>query len=147
MESGRISDRPESRDVLLVEDEAAVRRAAFEFLSSIGYKVLGAADGLQALDVARSHSGPIHILVTDVVMPNMSGAQLAEQLLKERPGVKVLFVSGYAEKTVLQHGDIDLSARFLQKPFTLKALGQKIRTTLESQRDEACPSVTAEFPA
>lgn len=147
MESGRISDRPESRDVLLVEDEAAVRRAAFEFLSSIGYKVLGAADGLQALDVARSQSGPIHILVTDVVMPNMSGAQLAEQLLKERPGVKVLFVSGYAEKTVLQHGDIDLSARFLQKPFTLKALGQKIRTTLESQRDEACPSVTAEFPA
>ena len=133
--------------VLLVEDEAAVRRAAFEFLSSIGYKVLGAADGLQALDVARSHSGPIHILVTDVVMPNMSGAQLAEQLLKERPAVKVLFVSGYAEKTVLQHGDIDLSVRFLQKPFTLKALGQKIRTTLESQRDEACPSVTAEFPA
>ncbi|HET7442369.1 MAG TPA: response regulator [Terriglobales bacterium] len=125
--------------VLLVEDEAAVRRAAREFLSLSGYNVLEAQDGRHALELAQSHSGPIHIMVTDVVMPNMSGSQLAQQLLKERPSTKILFVSGYAEKTILQHGDIDLSACFLQKPFTLKALGQKIRSTLEADVNQSSP--------
>jgi FixJ family two-component response regulator len=75
-------------------------------------------------------------MITDVVMPTMSGSQLAAQLIKERPSVKVLFVSGYAEKTILQHGEIDLSTKFLQKPFTLKALGQKIRTILQPESPE-----------
>lgn len=129
--------------VLLVEDEAAVRRATAEFLNLSGYKVLEAKDGQHAIEVARSHSGPIHIMVTDVVMPKMSGSQLAEQLLKDRPSVKVLFVSGYAEKTILQHGEIDLSAKFLQKPFTLKALGQKIRTILESESRDLLTTTTS----
>jgi two-component system cell cycle sensor histidine kinase/response regulator CckA len=116
--------------LLLVEDEAAVGRSEKEFLESSGYTVLDARDGEDALQVARNHSGIIHLMITDVVMPRMGGAQLAEQLSPERPEMRVLFVSGYAENTVLQHGAIDMASQFLQKPFTLKSLARKAREVL-----------------
>ena len=119
-----------SETVLLVEDEPAVRRATAEFLTLQGYTVLEAKDGLDALSVAQHHGSTIHLLVTDVVMPNMSGGQLAKELAQLRPDTKLLFVSGYAGKTVLDHKVVDLETNFLQKPYTLTQLSLKIRAAL-----------------
>ena len=120
-----------SETVLLVEDEQAVRRATAEFLSLQGYTVLEAKDGVDALSVAKNHASTIHLVVTDVVMPNMSGGQLAKELAQLRPDAKLLFVSGYAGKTVLDHKVVDLETNFLQKPYTLKQLSLKIRAALD----------------
>ena len=117
--------------VLLVEDEAAVRASTSEFLVRCGYTVVPAENGEDALRASRDYSGPIQLMITDVVMPKMGGPQVATQLLAERPDMKTLFVSGYAENTVLQHGKIDVAARFLAKPFSLSALANKIREVLE----------------
>jgi two-component system, cell cycle sensor histidine kinase and response regulator CckA len=118
--------------IVLVEDEPAVRRATAEFLTRQGYGVLEAKDGLDALAVVKNHSGDIHLVITDVVMPNLSGGQLATELSQLRPDVKLLFVSGYAGQTVLDHKVFDLETNFLQKPFTLKQLSHKIRIALGS---------------
>ncbi len=126
-----------SETILLVEDEGAVRRAAAEFLGQQGYTVLEAKDGLDALAVAKSHGPLIHLVVTDVVMPNMSGGQLALELTQLRPEVKLLFVSGYAGKTVLDHKVFDLETNFLQKPYTLKQLSGKIRVALSQDAGQA----------
>jgi PAS domain S-box-containing protein len=120
-----------SETVLLVEDEPAVRRATAEFLRLNGYTVLEAKDGLDALSVARNTQSTIHLLVTDVVMPNMSGGQLATELSQLRPETKLLFVSGYAGRTVLDHKVVDLETNFVQKPYTLKHLSLKIRSALD----------------
>jgi YesN/AraC family two-component response regulator len=82
--------------------------------------------------MANTHTGRIDVMVTDVVMPHMSGAELAAEMSRRQPGIRVLFVSGYAEKTVLQHGVLDLSSSFLQKPFSLRDLGAKLRSVLEA---------------
>jgi two-component system, cell cycle sensor histidine kinase and response regulator CckA len=119
-----------SETVLLVEDEDALRHAAAEFLSLHGYTVLEACDGLEALAVVNSYGSTIHLIITDVVMPNMSGGELAKELEVRRPEAKVLFVSGYAGKTVIDHKVVDVDANFLQKPFTLKQLSNKIRDVL-----------------
>ncbi len=116
--------------ILLVEDEQAVRRSTAEFLRLQGYNVLEGKDGLDALSVVRKHGRTIHLLVTDVVMPNMSGGELAKELGRLLPEMKFLFVSGYAGKTVHDHKVADLEANFLQKPYTLKQLSQKIRVAL-----------------
>src|SRR5437660_820285 len=105
-----------SETVLLVEGEEAVRRAISEFLSGHGYTVLEAADGKAALAVARGYDSHIHLVVTDVVMPNLSGGQLAREFAKVSPKTRVLFVSGYAGKTVMDHDVFDLETNFLQKP-------------------------------
>ena len=118
--------------LLLVEDEASVRQASRQFLIRSGYSVLEASDGEDALRVSREHGGSIDLMITDVVMPRMSGPRLAERLAEERPEMKVLFVSGYAESTVLKHGEIDVATRFLQKPFSLKTLGRKVREVLDA---------------
>jgi len=122
--------------LLLVEDEAAVRQSEREFLLLSGYIVLEAADGEDALRIAAKYRGTIHLMITDVVMPRMGGAKLAGQLRAIRSDMKVLFVSGYAEATVLRQGAIDLNTSFLQKPFSLKALARKIRELIE-------PSISA----
>jgi two-component system, cell cycle sensor histidine kinase and response regulator CckA len=121
-----------SETVLLVEDEQAVRRATAEFLTLQGYTVLEAKDGVDALSVANNHGSTIDLLVTDVVMPNMSGGQLAEELVHLRPHTKLLFVSGYAGKTVIDHKVFDLETNFLQKPYTLKQFSLKIRGALSA---------------
>jgi YesN/AraC family two-component response regulator len=129
--------------VLLAEDEAAVRQSEKEFLDANGYTVLEAHNGDDALIVARKYSGTIHLMITDVVMPQMGGATLANRLSSERPDMKVLFVSGYAENTVLQHGTIDMTGQFLQKPFTLKSLARKIREILGRNEVAARAAVSA----
>ena len=120
-----------SETILLVEDETAVRRAAGEFLTLQGYTVLEAKDGIDALSIAGQHGLPIHLAITDVVMPHMSGGQLAKELGFLRPETRLLFVSGYAGKTVLDHHVAGLASNFLQKPFTLKQLSSKVRETLD----------------
>ena len=119
-----------SETILVVEDEQAVRRATTEFLTQQGYQVLEAKDGIDALSVSKKHLAPIHLLFTDVVMPNMSGGQLAKEMAQLRPETKLLFVSGYAGKTVLDHKVLDVETNFLQKPYSLKQLSLKIRYAL-----------------
>jgi two-component system, cell cycle sensor histidine kinase and response regulator CckA len=117
--------------LLLAEDEAAVRQSTREFLSMSGYVILEAKNGTEALALARSYKGTIDLMIADVVMPQMGGAKLAAELATERPTMRVLFVSGYAETTFQRHGTIDLGARFLQKPFSLKTLARKIREVID----------------
>lgn len=119
-----------SETILLVEDENAVRRAVSEFLRLRGYTVLEAKDGLDALAIAKGYGSTIHLVVSDVVMPNMSGGQLAKELRIRRPESKVLFVSGYAGKTLTDHKVVDLDMNLLQKPFTLKQLCGRVRSML-----------------
>ena len=121
--------------VLLVEDEEPLRRAAAEFLSLRGYSVLQARDGLDALAAAKNYTSTIDVAVTDVVMPHMSGGELAKELETLRPETKMLFVSGYAGQTVLDHQVVDVENNFLQKPFTLKQLAGKIRAVLDFGRN------------
>jgi CheY-like chemotaxis protein len=119
-----------SETLLLVEDEAAVRHPASEFLKKCGYTVIEAGDGLHAIEAAGKFPGRIDLMITDVVMPGMGGGQLAELLKDSRPETKVIFVSGYAETIVQNHQIIETRTNFLQKPFTLACLGRKIREIL-----------------
>lgn len=120
-----------SETILLVEDEHSVRRATAEFLRLQGYTVLEAKDGVDAIAVARKTPSTIHLLITDVVMPNMSGGELAKEISGLRPDTRLLFVSGYAGKTLLDHKVLDLETNFVQKPYTLKQLSLKIRSALK----------------
>jgi two-component system, cell cycle sensor histidine kinase and response regulator CckA len=121
--------------VLLVEDEGSLRRAAAEFLSLRGYTVLEAKNGVDALSITRTHSSPIHLAITDVVMPLMSGGELARELEKLRPETKLLFVSGYPGETVVDHKVVEVDTNFLQKPFTLKQLAKKVRNVLDHRNN------------
>jgi two-component system, cell cycle sensor histidine kinase and response regulator CckA len=118
-----------SEAVLLVEDEESVRQLVSETLESKGYRVMQAENGRAALDIVTSHPGTIDLLITDVVMPGMSGHQLAEQLRKDRPQLKVLYLSGYTEEALVD-GNLDRGKAFLQKPFTLQTLLRKVREVL-----------------
>lgn len=117
--------------VLLVEDEPHVRAVACRVLERAGYAVLVAADPLDALRIA-GEAGPIDLLLTDVVMPHMNGRELAERIRAVRPGLRVLFTSGYTDDAILRHGVLDEGVPFLQKPITPSALARRVRETLDS---------------
>ncbi len=117
--------------VLLVEDAAAVRAVTRQVLERQGYTVLEAANGAAALQTAAGHPGPIHLLLTDVVMPVLSGRQLADQLAKVRPDAKVLYASGYTDDAVVRHGVLEGGISYLQKPFTADSLARKVREVLD----------------
>jgi CheY-like chemotaxis protein len=121
-----------SETLLLVEDQDAVRAFARHVLLTAGYTVLEARDGEEALRVARQCQGPIHLLVTDVVMPGMSGPQLAEMLARDRPGLRALFVSGYADEALTRCGVPEAGPAFLQKPFNPVRLARKVRKVLDA---------------
>jgi two-component system, cell cycle sensor histidine kinase and response regulator CckA len=118
--------------ILLVEDEDAVRSMISRVLQGSGYRVLEACQGAEAIDACRTHTGPIHLMVTDVIMPQMSGRELAERMAVFRPSMKVLFMSGYPDNAIVHHGVLDPGTAFLQKPFTLTALENKVREVLEA---------------
>jgi two-component system cell cycle sensor histidine kinase/response regulator CckA len=122
---------PGTETILFVEDEQSVRELVSEYLSARGYQVLDAADGQQALEIAAAYAGKIHLLITDVVMPRLSGRELAARLTAARPDLKVLYISGYTDDSVFRHGVLQGGMDFLQKPFNLKALAAKVREVLE----------------
>ena len=117
--------------VLVVEDEDAVRRVVKIALETTGYRVIEARNGTEALEVARTHAGRIHLVVTDVVMPEMSGRELAGRLTKDFPGLRILYMSGYTDDAVVRHGIVDARVEFLQKPFSPLALTRKVREALD----------------
>ena len=124
---------PGTETILFVEDEQSVRELVRDYLGKSGYRVLQAADGVQALEVAAAHKGPIHILVTDVVMPRLSGRELVTRITGSRPAIKILYISGYTDDSIFRHGVLEGGVAFLQKPFNLKDLAQKIRQVLDGE--------------
>ncbi|PYO12028.1 MAG: hypothetical protein DMD31_17500, partial [Gemmatimonadetes bacterium] len=118
--------------ILLAEDDEMLRPLAKSVLERLGYTVLEAKDGDRALAVAGTHSGPVHLLVSDVVMPGGSGRDLARRLVAARPETKVLYVSGYTDDAIVQHGMLESGLHFLQKPFTPAVLARKIREVLDA---------------
>jgi signal transduction histidine kinase len=119
--------------ILLAEDDEAVRSIAVLALTRAGYRLLAADSGPMALQLAADHAGAIHLLVTDVVMREMSGRQLAEELGRVRPETRILYMSGYTENTIVHHGVLDPGVEFLAKPFTPTALVNKVRELLGPQ--------------
>ncbi len=123
---------PGSETVLVVEDEPAVLTLSRRALEAQGYVVLAASDADAALRVVERHGGMIHLLLTDVVMPGLSGRELADRLSAQRPGIRVLYMSGYPGDAVVQHGTLPLGSAFLQKPFSPDGLARKVRDVLDA---------------
>ena len=121
--------------VLIAEDDEAVRHLVQKALKKGGYTPLVAATGAEALRLAKEHRGPIHLLITDVIMPRMSGTELAKRLRKLRPEMAALYMSGYTDSALRHRGDIDSATQFLQKPFSPAALKRKVREMLDAMRD------------
>jgi PAS domain S-box-containing protein len=117
--------------ILLAEDDEGVRSLAGQSLQSLGYEILEAQSGAEALQTIERHRSPIHLLLTDVVMPQMSGIELAKRVTALLPEIKVLFMSGYTERATVHHDQLDASAAYLQKPFTVEGLAFKVREVLD----------------
>jgi two-component system cell cycle sensor histidine kinase/response regulator CckA len=130
--SESVAVEPGTETILLVEDEANLRYLARQFLEKQGYRVIDAADGAVAMQIAVAHEGVIHLLLTDVIMPGMNGRELAQRISEIRPNVKVLYMSGYTENVIGRNGTLDAGVRLLQKPFTLRDLKSKVREVLDS---------------
>jgi len=124
-----------SETVLLVEDEESVRELVRETLKTRGYRVIEASDGIAAMRVSEEYQGNIEILITDVVMPGMSGRELAKRVAAARPNIRVLYLSGYTEDAIIHEGALEPGTGFLQKPFTLQVLARKVREVLQGESD------------
>jgi two-component system, cell cycle sensor histidine kinase and response regulator CckA len=120
--------------ILVVEDDPSVRGLVQEALRLNGYEVLVARHGIEALLTGAKHPGPIHLLLTDVAMPQMSGPEVAEKLTVVRPEIKVLYMSGYPDHPVFEQGGVNRDTAFLQKPFTPNLLTQKVREVLDGKK-------------
>jgi PAS domain S-box-containing protein len=136
--------------VLLVEDENTLRGLVRQYLQNQGYTVLEAHSGAAALRSATYYTGPIHLLLTDVVMPGMNGRELAQQLLASRPDTRVLYMSGYTENVIGHNGTLDAGVNLLQKPFTLPALKTRVREALDKPLPQevamSAQSIQPHFP-
>jgi hypothetical protein len=115
----------------LAEDEAVVRQWVAEALTKQGYDVIAASSPAEAIELAQRYDKPIHLLLTDVVMPGMSGRELASRIRAVRSDIRVLYMSGYTENAVVHHGILDPNVVLLQKPFGEEMLSRKIRDVLE----------------
>ena len=138
------SDRPEPKGwlgsdghgpangcvVLIVDDDPAVLEVAAKVLERIGYEVLQATEGAQALELLRSHTGRLDLVLTDVVMPGMGGHELGERIAQERPGTRFLYMSAYTEDEAMLYGVRVAGMNFLRKPFSLRALADAVRQAL-----------------
>jgi CheY-like chemotaxis protein len=121
----------DGKTILLVDDNAQIRELAQRVLERQGYTLLPAQDGLEAWQLASVHGGPIHLLLTDLVMPGVDGKTLADQLAQARPDLRILYMSGYADGLIGHHGTLEAGVAFLQKPFTPISLLHKVRAVLE----------------
>ncbi len=132
---GKTSFQKGSETILLVEDEEIVRKLSREVLELCGYKVIEAENGVAALELCENYEGRIDLLMTDVVMPQMGGRELAETLSQIYPQMHVLFTSGYTDDAVVRHGIIDIGTNFIQKPFTFDSLAKKVRELIDGTPD------------
>ena len=123
--------------ILAVEDEPLVRQLMKRIMVMQGYHVITAESGMEALELAEAYEGKIDMLLTDVIMPRMSGKQLADRMIMIRPDIKILYVSGYTENSVVQHGILEAGIAFLPKPYTPHTLAQKVRETLDATPKQA----------
>ncbi len=138
--SGKTSFQTGSETILLVEDEETVRNLSREVLELCGYKVIEAENGLAALAICKKYQKQIDLLMTDVVMPQMGGRELAETLTQIYPQMRVLFTSGYTDDAIFRHGMIEIGKNFIQKPFTFEALACKIRELFDQPFDKLSDS-------
>jgi len=133
--------------VLLVEDQVDVRKLIERILRRQGYSVLAADDGHHARTLAREHDGPIHLLLTDVVLPGSSGRQVAREVLAERSDVRVLYMSGYTDDAIVNHGVLEPGLAFIQKPFAGDSLLRKVREVLAADQPPGRSECDREPPA
>ncbi len=141
---GTASSLSGSEAILLVEDDEMVRELTRDILRKNGYTVLEAQDGDEALRISREYDRPIHLMLADVVMPQMSGPQLAEQITPYQSNVKVLYMSGYTDNAIHHHGVLDPGVNFIEKPFAVEALLQRIRQVLDLESlamEETTPTI------
>ena len=139
------SDKVEKVDrgsltIMIVEDDAALLQVTHRSLEEIGYTILVALSPAEAIRTSERHPGPIHLMVTDVIMPGMSGAQLASHLSATRPEMKVLYVSGYTDDAIVHHGVLEPGLAFLAKPFSPKALARKVGDVLATVLPSSDPA-------
>jgi CheY-like chemotaxis protein len=132
--AGTLPKAPAAETILVVEDEPAVRVLTKQTLQQLGYTVLEASDGYEALRVIERHRSEIHLVLTDVIMPLMNGRELAMRLEAMRPGTKVLYMSGYTDDVVAFHGLSQPEVDFIQKPFTRSCLAEKVETLLSANK-------------
>src|SRR6185295_13780313 len=118
--------------ILVVEDDGDLRRLARRALECSGYRIVEAGNPREAVQVAGAYAGPIHLMLSDVVMPESEGAPLIDRLTAARPGLRVLYMSGYPDETIVHHGVLEEGVPFLQKPFTPQALARKVRDVLDA---------------
>jgi two-component system cell cycle sensor histidine kinase/response regulator CckA len=126
-----------SETVLLVEDEEILRRLGERILRMSGYTVITAADGPAALEAAERHGKPVDLLLTDVVMPGMSGKELALELARRKLAARTLYMSGYTDDAIVKHGVLEVGIAFIYKPFSPEALSAKLREVLDGPADKA----------
>ena len=133
--------------ILFAEDEETIRNFTAAFLSQLGYRVLPAADGLEAIALAKRHAAEIDLLITDIVMPRLGGRELAEELRRSMPGLKILFISGYAGDSSIHQAIRNLDARLVRKPFpSMPAFAQAIREVLALNLNVTSPEPNPELP-
>jgi CheY-like chemotaxis protein len=123
-----------SETILVVEDEEALLEAVGDYLVTLGYNVLRAANGVEAVELLSRHESALELVVTDVVMPKMSGPEMASRLTSLHPGLKVIYVSGYTDNMITQRGVMESGVQFLQKPFPLRVLAGRIREVLSAEK-------------
>ena len=128
---GRVAQGKET--ILLVEDDEVVRKLVSKVLDNEGYRLLEAANGVAALSICAQYEERIHLLLTDVIMPEMSGRDLADRLVPQHPEMKVLFMSGYTDDVIADHGVLDAGTAFIQKPFAPDVLARKVRDVLDGR--------------
>lgn len=121
---------------MVVEDDAQLRRIAVELLEEQGYTVMSCGDGLEALRSLKSYDDPVHLILTDVVMPKMGGSEVADRVRELRPEIKVLFMSGYTDDEILERRIATRGISFLQKPFTAESLALAVRNVLDQEGSE-----------
>jgi CheY-like chemotaxis protein len=129
-----------NQTILVAEDNAEVRELAQRALQEQGYTLLRAQNGEEALALAANHRGPIHLLLTDVVMPGMSGQALAEQMVRMYPGIRVLYMSGYTNEGIVTNGVLDTDVILLQKPFSPYTLAHRVRAILNDDLGNLNPA-------
>lgn len=134
-----------STTILLVEDEASLRKLTGNTLKEAGYKVFEAEDAFKAMELAREFDGAIDFLLTDVVMPGLSGRELAEKLCRERPEMRVLYITGYTDGAVATHGVLESGITILRKPFTRAQLLRNVEEVLAEKQAERIPGKNAEY--